>query len=543
MSFLRLLLKPIAHVAGMHASSQLAAFVRAHNRTEQTQAALLRDLLKAGEGSAFCRDYGFDKIRGYDDFAARVPVGSYETLEPYIKRVLNGESSALLGQGESPIMFAMTSGTTGAPKYIPVSRQFLASIKRGWNIWGMAALKRHPRAFLRPMLQISSPMQETSSPNGVPCGAISGLLAARQKRIVRRMYVSIRHLGDIADAEEKYYCLLRAGIARDVSIIVTANPSSTIKLIEVGRRHVEALIKDIADGTCTPPGQASPLAARWRPNKRLAANIDSNVRRDGDLYPHHFWKVEFLGNWTGGTLKLYLPRLRELFPSSAICDIGLLASEGRFSAPLEDDSPAGVAEITSNLLEFLPEGESVPVPAHKVEIGGEYTLIVSNWAGLWRYNMDDRVRVTGRFGQSPVFEFLSRGRNTANITGEKITEQQVVEAMRRACCKTGLRVERFVMQGCFAAKPYYEVRVENLDASEAQKLVAEMDLTLCELNIEYRSKRLSSRLGPLQAKIMPPGVLESVENENIRLRRNRSEQYKHQYLLTDVQTPDAAGDQ
>ena len=58
------------------------------------------------------------------------------------------------------------------------------------------------------------------------------------------------------------------------------------------------------------------------------------------------WNVSFLANWTGGTLKLYLPRLAELFDNVPVRDIGLVASEGRFSIPLSDDSPAGVAEVT-----------------------------------------------------------------------------------------------------------------------------------------------------------------------------------------------------
>ncbi|GAH84039.1 unnamed protein product, partial [marine sediment metagenome] len=186
------------------------------------------------------------------------------------------------------------------------------------------------------------------------------------------------------------------------------------------------------DGTLTPPGEISAAARglRFRPSPALARRLEDGIARDGVLLPRHFWNVAFLANWTGGTLKLYLPRLRELFGSVPIRDIGLLASEGRFSIPLADETPAGVAEITSNFLEFIPAdriGEAPPpaLRAEQVELGQEYFLVVTNWAGLWRYNMDDRVRVVDRLGDSPVFEFLSRGLHTANITGEKLTEHQV----------------------------------------------------------------------------------------------------------------------
>jgi hypothetical protein len=169
-----------------------------------------------------------------------------------------------------------------------------------------------------------------------------------------------------------------------------------------------------------------------------------------------------------------------------------------------------------------------------VTVGEEYSLVVSNWAGLFRYHMDDRVRVVDRLGDSPVFEFLSRGAHTANITGEKITEHQVVEAMHRAAARVRAGVERFVVQGRFAATPFYELHLEAPDGADPHRLAAAMDEALGELNIEYRSKRSSGRLGPIRPIVLKTGALEAAEREQIRLRGGRSEQYKHAYLRTDV---------
>jgi hypothetical protein len=449
-------------------------------------------------------------------------------------------------------MFSQTSGTTGRPKNIPVTPRFLADIRRGWNIFGLAALKDHPDAWLRHILQISSPKTESKSPSGLPCGAISGLLAETQKRIVRRMYCVPPCVSTIKDPEAKYYTILRCGVGRDVAFITTANPSSTIRMVEVGQRHVEALVRDVAQGTLTPPGGISGDIGhrlRFRKNPGLARRMEEGIERDGQLLPRHFWNVSFLANWTGGTLKLYLSRLRELFGDVPIRDIGLLASEGRFTVPLADNTPAGVAEITGNLLEFIPadqrESDSPNVKqAHEVEIGQEYFLVVTNWAGLFRYDLDDRVRVVDRMDHSPVLEFLSRGKHTANITGEKITEHQIVEAMKRAAAPLRSEVNRFVVQGRFAATPYYELRMEADDPSVAERIAEKLDAELGELNMEYRSKRSSGRLGPIRPIRLPRGTLQRAEDDHIRRRRGRGEQYKHQYLMTDVQAeqPEQAAD-
>jgi len=541
MNVKRILLRPAAFLAGLHARRQMAAFLAAHRRTRAVQDALLAELIARHRDTAFGRDHGFASIRDYADFRSAIPVGSYQTHRPYIQRVLAGETTALLPADDEVRMFSLTSGTTGTPKHIPVTGRFLAQIRRGWNAWGLRALLDHKAAWLRPILQISSPMNEATSPMGKPCGAISGLLATTQKRIVRRMYVVPPAVGGIEDPVARYYTILRCAIGHDVAFITTANPSTTIRLIETGQAHAERLIGDVADGTLKAPGEvpAEAAALRFRPRRSLAGRLEEGIRRDGRLLPRHFWNLAFLANWTGGTLKLYLRRLRELFDGLPIRDVGLLASEGRFSVPLWDDTSAGLAEITGNFLEFIPDEyadrDNPPtLRAEEVEVGHDYSLVFSNWAGLWRYDLDDRIRVVDRFGDSPVFEFLSRGRNTASITGEKLTEHQVVEAMRRAAGPLGVKVERFVMQGCFAATPYYQLRLETADGLDVAGLAARLDAELCELNIEYRSKRKSGRLGPIRAAVVAAGELGSQEARGIHLRRGRDEQYKHQYLLSDV---------
>jgi len=550
MNLARTLLRPVAWLAGRHAGRQAAAFLAAHRRTAQVQQRLLGELLAAHAETAFGREHGFAGLRTYEDFAAAVPVRDYQAHRPWLQRVVAGESAALLPAGSEVLMFAQTSGTTGQPKHIPVTRRFLAEMRRGWNIFGLRVLGDHREAWLRPILTISSSMRESLSPTGVPCGAMSGLLAATQKRIVRRMYVAPRAAGDIRDPRAKYYTILRWAVGRDVAVITTANPSSTIKLIETGQAHAERLVRDIFDGTCRPPGDGGPAGSgdarglKPHPNVTFARRLEEGIRRDGELLPRHFWNVAVLCNWTGGTLGLYLPRLRELFGDVPLRDIGLLASEGRFSVPLADGTPAGVAEITGNFLEFIPAGQyGSPAPrvlrAHELDIGGEYFLVVSNWAGLWRYSIDDRVRVTGRLGQSPLFEFLSRGLHTASITGEKLTEWQVVEAMRLAAAELAVRVERFTLQGVFAHVPYYRLTIEPFAAELAprvESLAGALDRRLGELNIEYAAKRAGGRLGPLRAVAAAAGHFEAVEREAIRLRLGRGEQYKHKYLLTEVET-------
>jgi hypothetical protein len=336
---------------------------------------------------------------------------------------------------------------------------------------------------------------------------------------------------------------MRVAMCQDVGVISTANPSSVLKLLTCAREHTESLLRDLRDGTLNAPGELpTGLAGRLRLRKhpRLVRRIEAGIARDGELLAPHFWDLAVCAHWTGGTLGLYLPELRRLTGNTPIRDIGLLASEGRFSIPLTDDTASGVADVTGALLEFIPADQAdaadpTVLRSHELSVGEEYFLVFTNFSGLWRYNINDRIRVTDFVGDTPVFEFLSKGAHTANLTGEKLTEHQVVAAMDQAGRQLGVSVQRFVAQPCFDSPPYYRLTLET-DGVLTDHLGGALDAALTRLNIEYASKRRGGRLGPIRLVHVEPGTFARRERDLLAARTGRDEQYKHQYLLTDVLT-------
>ena len=76
-------------------------------------------LIRAAENTFIGQQYDYDSINSYATFAERVPVSTYEELQPLIERTRKGEQNVLW---ETPIKwFAKSSGTTNAKsKFIPV---------------------------------------------------------------------------------------------------------------------------------------------------------------------------------------------------------------------------------------------------------------------------------------------------------------------------------------------------------------------------------------------------------------------------------------
>src|SRR5947207_10274940 len=230
---LRFLRRMIGKIVATPVRRQLRAFQDATHYPQLWQERILQQILRRQTDTDFGRDHHFASIRTAADFRHNVPVAPYEYYEPYIARVRKGEFQALLGE-PAVHMFALTSGTTATRKFIPVTPQYLADYKRGWNLWGLKVFRDHPEVKLRPIVQMSSDWQEFKTDAGIPCGNVTGLTATMQKRIIRWLYCVPASAGRIKEAAAKYYVALRLSLPRQPGMIVAANPSTLVNLARLG---------------------------------------------------------------------------------------------------------------------------------------------------------------------------------------------------------------------------------------------------------------------------------------------------------------------
>lgn len=160
----------LAKIAAVPIRRRLRQFEEATHRPEETQDAILRRILAHHAHTDFGRKHGFAGIRTLADYRRQLPIASYDYFEPYIQRVMKGETNALLGDPKVH-MFALTSGTTAARKYIPVTDPYLRDYKRGWNLWGLRVFRDHRGSRFRPILQMSGDWQETFTKPASPAAA------------------------------------------------------------------------------------------------------------------------------------------------------------------------------------------------------------------------------------------------------------------------------------------------------------------------------------------------------------------------------------
>jgi GH3 auxin-responsive promoter. len=90
----------------------------------QVQQQVFQSLISAAQYTEFGKQYGFSSIFKIEEFKQRVPVHNYDSIKPYIQRVMEGQQNVLWN---TPIKwFAKSSGTTAdKSKFIPVSVESL----------------------------------------------------------------------------------------------------------------------------------------------------------------------------------------------------------------------------------------------------------------------------------------------------------------------------------------------------------------------------------------------------------------------------------
>ena len=522
------------------------AWFRAVCRAPHAQARVLERCLAQVAGSDFARDMRLDRVRTIEDLRAAVPVAGYERAAPYIERLQAGDAGALFAPGTRVHMFALTSGTTGRPKMVPVTDLFLRAYRRGWHVYGVHALDGNAGAFGARILQVVSRWDERRTPSGLYAGAMSGFSAYVQRGAVRWLMAVPPEAGCAADTETKYYLACRLGLRHRRVLPITANPSTLLGLAQAMDRRKEDLVRDLRDGTLkkdlaleAPPRAV--IERRLRPAPRRARALEAIIASRGRLYPKDAWELPLIGTWKGGTLGLYLRDMPRYFGDAPIRDIGLIASEGRLSVPIRTEGCEGVLEVTGTVFEFMPPeeaGKDDPrtVLPHETEVGGRYFLVLTAPSGLFRYDISDVVEVTGRIGPTPLIRFLNKGEHVANLTGEKVTEFQVVSAVNGVVARLGLPVGSYCLCPTWDAPPYYSLLVEEgaVSGKTARVLAREADAALQELNLEFEGRRTSGRLGPIRVKTIPAGAWDAFDREAVAARSGRIEQYKHKFLSSDV---------
>jgi hypothetical protein len=529
-------------------NQQAEAFLSALADPESTQRELLlAKIVGPNADSEFGQAHGFARIRSFDDFRAAVPIRKYEGFAPWIDRIVQRGEQGLLTT-EPVKRFFLTSGSSAAKKYIPVTSSFVRTKSRAFGIYWSLVFDDHPEAKAgRMVTNFSDSGEPSASPGGLPCSSESAYWAGVTRATQRDSRPIVpKAVAQIDDSDARYYAIARILLEEEFSVIMTLNPSTILLLFDKLVEHVGALADDLERGGIDPGrpvGDAvrAELSSRYGGNPARAQQLRA-LAAEGTLHAHRIWPALALAiSWRSPMLAPYLRLLAPHFADRvAGRDYILMASEGVMAVPLADGSSGGALAIDSHVYELVPEERYGPEDAptllpHELEVGRTYVVVLTNGSGLYRYDIGDVVRVVRFEGRTPVVEFLHRAGATCSLTGEKLTEDQVTAAMSEVAAELGLSVHAFTMHPAPEGFPRYVALVElSVPASEDAKRAFPrcLDEALHRCNVEYGSKRASERLAAPELWIVAPGGYEA--RRQARLRSGTSDsQIKPTHLTRD----------
>jgi hypothetical protein len=509
--------KTTASLFFKYLSLKAGLFENSAARPRRKQRELLFEILRKNSDCAYLREHGAGEINTIEDFRKKLPVTGYDRLRPYIERMKRGQNRILTG--DTPYFFGLTSGTTGTPKLIPVTRSSAYSKKKVTDLWSYYIYRDHPEILEGSILAVMNRPVKGRTPAGIPYGFETGFGYRNMPFLIRRFYCLHPEIFDIRDNIARYYCILRYGMQADITTFASPNPNTIILLCKNMHKWGEKIIRDIAVGEISgnmriEENIRNTLISKTRPAPERASKLQKILKENGKLTPELIWpRLALIECWQGGPVRIYLKELSKYFGSTPLRDFGYLSTEARCSIPMEDNETGGVLAIDSNFYEFFPVGKNMEdtLLADELKKGEKYRVIVTTPGGLYRYDMNDIIEVKGFFKKTPVIEFLEKGINTTDLAGEKLHEAQMAEAVKKATSASGIGLKFFTAVAIEDQPPSYAFIAEfdgAPDAKDKKNFLELTDSTLSSLNILYKKKRSSGLLAPPELMVAPEGTLE-----------------------------------
>lgn len=431
------------------------------NLRKQQEKQLL-SLLSAAAETNFGQTNKLDRINSYEDFRDELPLSFYSDITEKIEQLKQGASD-VLWPGKIH-KFAVSAGTSGSGKHLPLSPQRLDSDRRFMRKVTWSYLLQRPNFFRLLGKHISLPgIMEKKDDYQI--GEISAFSAQQAPALlIPFQLISPNELLQLSFSK-KINRIINEAIHEDIRVI-TAVPSW---LLTIFQRILERT-------------QANSIGEVW-PNLQLLV--------------------------CGGVkLANYQPHLEQLLGKTDVDFIETYgASEGYFSFSdnLQKDDMKLVID-NGIFYEFIPHpspnedslSNQETVPLWEVEPDIPYAMLVTSNAGLWRYALNDIVTFTHT--NPPRIKVLGRVSEMLDDYGEALYAYEAEQALEEAVSEHAVKIDTFTV-GASMEEEYaiprhvwFLLAPKPIHQDSLDRLSSTLDAILQEKNRHYAIRRESGAL-------------------------------------------------
>ncbi len=435
---------------------QIELFLKYPNEVQEE---LLLSLIRSAETTSVGRKYDFESIKSYQTFCERVPVSTYEDLEPMIELTRKGEQNIFWN---TPIKwFAKSSGTTNAKsKFIPVSGEALENC--------------HYKAA-KDLLCLYLNNNEDSQ-----------LFTGKSLRLggSKQLYAD----------NNTFFGDLSAILIENMPMWAefSSTPSNKVSLMSDWETKLGAIVNETRYENVTSfAGVPSWMMVLL--NKVLEETGRENLL---EIWPNA--EVYFHG---GVNFDPYREQYKKIIPNSSFQYYEIYnASEGFFAIQDLNYSNDLLLMLDYGIFyEFIPmetygTSEQKTIRLADVELNKNYAIVITTNAGLWRYQIGDTVRFTSL---NPYrIRVSGRTKHHINVFGEELIIENSDNAIATACKITQTEVVDYTVAPVFmngkekgAHEWVIEFRKEPENIAFFNKV---LDETLQSLNSDYEAKRYNN---------------------------------------------------
>ena len=434
-----------------------------------------QNLIATAQHTEWGKIHGYESIFNQEQFKERVPIQTYDSLKPYIEKMMSGEQNVLW---PSEIKwFAKSSGTTNdRSKFIPVSEESLEEchFKGGKDLLSMYCNNRPDTRIFTGKCLVLGGSHQINQLNADSCfGDLSAVLIKNLPfwaEFYRTPDLSIALMDNF---EEKVEKMAQATI--DVNVTnISGVPTWNIVL---AKRILEITGKDN-------------LLEGW-------PNLEFYLHGAVNFNP-------------------YREQFKKLIPSDDMYYLETYnASEGFFGIQDQSDSEDMLLMLDYGIYyEFLPMVDlhtenPKTLRLDEVELHKNYALIISTNAGLWRYMIGDTIKFTSL---SPHrIQITGRTKHFINAFGEELIIDNAEKGLSKACKETGAIIRDYTacpiyFKGNEAGGHEWIIEFEK-KPDDLERFTDLMDQTLREINSDYDAKRFKDMaLGRPVVHLAPDGT-------------------------------------
>lgn len=409
------------------------------------QEAVLDDILRMAEGSDYAIDHGFSGVTR-EEFLKNAPISSYEDYRPYIEKNLKKDEGQLTKQ---PIeYYLLSTGMSNKGKYYPETRLSGLARQLTIDIWNMIVMQKTPElnGDNMKLMAVMTCLPLDQAENGIPVRRTSGqaakVLWERHPHVYVYPYEFLE--AQLPEDDKDYMAALYVLKEKKFNKLCCNNMAYFGNIIDWIEKRPNTMIHDIRTGEMSvnvPEEVWNSLKDSFQADPARADELQALMDSYGKLPLDKVWPdFAFVGTWMSGTAGILANSIRRKLPEKVqwIAE-NYGASEGMFTMPKEFDSASGPLTVYAAYYEFLPlDGSTGPLSMAEVKEGQYYELLITNYAGLYRYNLHDIVRVTGFTGTTANVEFLCRSTDVLEFDDNKLYGFAFIDMMESIQAETGL---------------------------------------------------------------------------------------------------------